>query len=317
MKKNLYILLALVLVFTSLTPVFGENKIKLEVNGQIIKPDVEPFIENGRTLVPIRFISEALGYNVSWNQEKREVSVFNQSVDMVLKIGDKDAIVNGKLINLDVPAKIVESRTFVPLRFIGESFGMFVDWNDTERKVIVKENLGENLKDFDTKNLTKEEAEYLNEILSIREDIKNSFDNAKYYLFEAGNTLDKDTITSMVYKYMNEIDGLLKGRLANINVPERFKTSHEAFVKSSKELVDAINKMLTSFGSGNKSDAISAFTMMTNFSIMMKDSFDRLKAEAAGVEYRAQEGIKDYKDILNGTDQDRVIKNLLDKIGQK
>lgn len=317
MKKSIYVLLALVLVFTSLTPVFAENKIKLEVNGQVVTPDVEPFIENGRTLVPIRFISEALGYNVSWNQDKREVSVFNQSVDMVLKIGDKDAIVNGKLINLDVPAKIVDSRTFVPLRFIGESFGMFVDWNDTDRKVIVKENLKENFKEFEAKNLTPEEAEYLNNILSIRGIIKDSFDNAKYYLFEAGNTVDKDTITSMVYKYMNEIQGLLNDRLANIKVPERFKASHEAFVNGSKELVSAINKMLTSFGNGNKSDAISAFTTMTNFSIMMRDSFDRLKAEAAGVEYRAQEGIRDYKDILTNTDQDRIIKNLFDKIGQR
>lgn len=317
MKKNLYILLALVLVFTSLTPVFAENKIKLEVNGQIINPDVEPFIENGRTLVPIRFISEALGYNVSWNEEKREVSVFNSYMDLVLKIEDKDAIVNGKLVNLDVPAKIVDSRTFVPLRFIGESFGLFVDWDNDARKVIVKENINENLKDFDTKNLTEEEIKYLNEILSVREIIKDNFDNAKHYLFEVGDAVDKDTVTSMVYKCMEGIERQLKDRMANINVPERFKASHETFVKSSKELVDAINKMLTSFKDGDKSDAISAFTMMTNFSIMMKDSYDRLKAEAAGVEYRAQEGIKDYKDILKNTDQNEVIKNLLDKIGQK
>lgn len=317
MKKNLYILLALVLVFTSLTPVFAENKIKLEVNGQIIKPDVEPFIENGRTLVPIRFISEALGYNVSWNEEKREVSVFNSYMDLVLKIGDKDAIVNGKLVNLDVPAKIVDSRTFVPLRFIGESFGLFVDWDNDARKVIVKENINENLKDFDTKNLTEEEIKYLNEILSVREIIKDNFDNAKHYLFEVGDAVDKDTVTSMVYKCMGEIERQLKDRMANINVPERFKASHEAFAENSRQLVDAINKMLTSFKDGNKSDAISAFTMMTNFSIMMKDSYDRLKAEAAGVEYRAQEGIRDYKDILKNTDQNEVIKNLLDKIGQK
>jgi hypothetical protein len=112
----------------------------IKVNGEkVIFPDGQPFIESGRTLVPVRFIAEALGHKVDWIQETRTVTI--DDGEILLPIGSTTATVNGETVTLDVPAKLLESRTYVPLRFISENLDCTVDWFNANRSIIINEKL--------------------------------------------------------------------------------------------------------------------------------------------------------------------------------
>ena len=115
------------------------GKKKAKMNGKDYLLDAPPFIENGRTLVPIRFIAESFGAKVDWIGETKTVIINLESkkISIVLQIGSKIAIVNGERITLDVAPKIVNGRTFVPLRFVAETFGAEVLWNGSERKITI------------------------------------------------------------------------------------------------------------------------------------------------------------------------------------
>ncbi|PMP83261.1 MAG: hypothetical protein C0175_02075 [Caldisericum exile] len=116
----------------------GKNEIV--INGEKSLIDAAPYIKNGRTLVPIRFISEAFGAKVDWNNATREVTIKLLDKTIILKIGSPYAIINGKqtLIdkdNLKVVPEITNGRTFVPIRFISETFGAKVEWNNETRQI--------------------------------------------------------------------------------------------------------------------------------------------------------------------------------------
>jgi len=112
-------------------------EIKVLVNGAAVTFDQPPIIENGRTLVPLRAIFEALGATVEWEQSTQTVTAVKDDVTIVLKIGDSFLTKNGERIALDVPAKIVGGRTLVPARAVAESFGADVQWNGTTRTVTI------------------------------------------------------------------------------------------------------------------------------------------------------------------------------------
>ena len=101
--------------------------------------DVEPIIENDRTLVPFRAIFEAMGCAVYYAEEdgKQIVSARRANDVLTLTIGEDKMYFNGKEITLDVPAKIKDSRTLVPLRAVSEAFECEVDWYDNIRTIII------------------------------------------------------------------------------------------------------------------------------------------------------------------------------------
>lgn len=95
--------------------------------------DLQGTIVDGRFLVPMRSIFESLGASVDWDGTTRTVTGIKDNVSVRLKIDDKNALVNGKKYELDVPAQIINSRTYVPMRFIGESLGADVNWDADNR----------------------------------------------------------------------------------------------------------------------------------------------------------------------------------------
>ena len=132
MKKLLCSLSALVLSLTSVVSAFAATP-TVYVDGEKLVTDVEPFIEEDRTMVPMRAIFEAVGASVTWDQDTQTViSIKNDEATqnvVVLQIGNTSAFVNSESVALDVPAKVINDRTFVPLRFVMESLDANVDWN--------------------------------------------------------------------------------------------------------------------------------------------------------------------------------------------
>lgn len=147
--KKLSLLLILSLLFANLGFVFsGPNTaeaasaIKVVVNDANLQMDVAPVIENGRTLVPLRAIFEALKANVDWDAKTRTVTAKKDTTTVKLVIGQKTAYVNGKAVTLDAPGKIKNGKTLVPVRFIAQAFGCKVDWNASARTVVVDQFAG-------------------------------------------------------------------------------------------------------------------------------------------------------------------------------
>ncbi len=113
----------------------AEKEVTAYLNGKQINFDVPPIIENGTTLVPVRAIFEAMGMAVDWDNETSSVIAEGNGNKLILPVGNNTATVNGKDYILNVPAKIVDGRTLVPVRFVAESVGGNVDWNQEEKRV--------------------------------------------------------------------------------------------------------------------------------------------------------------------------------------
>lgn len=110
--------------------VFGETKIN----------DVAPVIRSERTMLPIRFVVEALGGSIAWNATQRTVTIVKDDTVMVIAIGAATASVNGQPVLLDAPAFIENSRTYLPLRFVAENLDAQVTWDAETRQVIIIPN---------------------------------------------------------------------------------------------------------------------------------------------------------------------------------
>jgi len=148
MKKLLVLLLVVTMLsgFFAFIPVKADSKVIIQmtigsktayVNSKATSLDQPPVIENGRTLVPFRFIGESVGAKVDWDGVKRAASYVFGDMNIVLTIGSTTAIVNGVKNKLDVAPKILSGRTVVPVRFVSESMGATVDWNSTTKMVTV------------------------------------------------------------------------------------------------------------------------------------------------------------------------------------
>jgi len=142
MLKTYLKFITIVFIITILTSTVGlaEIPLRVVVNGEKVNfPDAQPFIdENGRTQVPVRFVSEALGANVDWNGDTKKVTVTLNSRKVVLTIGLKTYEINNQTYQMDTVALLKESRTFVPIRFVSEALGATVTWDQNARSVYIK-----------------------------------------------------------------------------------------------------------------------------------------------------------------------------------
>ena len=113
------------------------NEKEAVVFGNAVINDVAPVIVNGRTMLPIRFIAEALGATVDWNDAEKKVTIKSDDKEIVIYIGSDTAYINGVAEKLDVKAFIKDNRTYLPLRFISENLGADVQWIAEEKKVVI------------------------------------------------------------------------------------------------------------------------------------------------------------------------------------
>lgn len=96
--------------------------------------------QNGRTLVPIRAVSEALGAQVTWVQESNQVRLLRGTDEIVMTLGQTGATRNGQPFQMDVAPFAQEGTTFVPVRYISEFFGQTVTWDGPLHRVLITED---------------------------------------------------------------------------------------------------------------------------------------------------------------------------------
>lgn len=97
-----------------------------------------PVIREGRTLMPVRAVVEAMGGTVEWNDLDREVVLNKNERQIKLIIGSRLVKLNGVEKNLDVAPVIIGGRTMLPIRFIAESFGYAVAWDEPTKTVTLR-----------------------------------------------------------------------------------------------------------------------------------------------------------------------------------
>lgn len=110
---------------------------KISVFGRELKNDVAPKIVNDRTMLPIRIVAESLGGTVTWNGELQRVTIQKGADVILITIGADTAYVNGTAVKLDAAAFVENGRTYLPLRFVSETLGAQVAWNEAEKTVTI------------------------------------------------------------------------------------------------------------------------------------------------------------------------------------
>jgi hypothetical protein len=94
--------------------------------------------KSGRALVPVRFVSEALGAKVDWDDETRQITVKDGGKEIVLTLGSGNVLVDGVQHSLDCePTTLPPGRTFIPIRFVSETLGAVVDYNPDSGQIII------------------------------------------------------------------------------------------------------------------------------------------------------------------------------------
>ena len=108
-----------------------------------IKTDVPAMVMSGRTLVPARAVTEALGAKITWNGSNKTATITKGTKTIVLKVGSSKATVNGKSVSLpgNISAELITykgaGRTMVPFRFISEQLGADIAWNNNAKRVTI------------------------------------------------------------------------------------------------------------------------------------------------------------------------------------
>ncbi len=176
MKKILYLAILFALIF--INPIYASSnfnvtinnsifKVKsagVEINGEKLNTEFKPYIKNGRTFVPIREITEKLGANVNWDNKNKSITIKNDSKIIKMQIDSSTVFVNDKKMSVDkdqVPKLTSyktprsETKTMVPLRFISETFGYDVDWDNDKVVATISTIKSANLSEEKKSNIQK------------------------------------------------------------------------------------------------------------------------------------------------------------------
>jgi g-D-glutamyl-meso-diaminopimelate peptidase len=162
MKKSFFLFFMTFVVYFSANGFAQE--IKVNLNGHPLNFDPSPIVQDGRTLVPFRSLFEKLGAEVIWDESKRTAIGYTDGIMIELTIDSNIAKVNGIQIALDVPARIIHDRVFVPLRFVSTNLNLRVGWaKDTKTVILKDENVvedGPDLFTFQSDPITEDSAPY-------------------------------------------------------------------------------------------------------------------------------------------------------------
>lgn len=189
MKKVTAIILSVAMMAAIGITAIAETSDKVTVTldgNEIAFPDAQPFVDvRDRTLVPIRFVSEAMGAKVDWENDTQTAVIVKDNDTVRYTIGQPLAYLNGEMMTFDSFGILKEDRTFVPIRFISELLACDVQWVENEKRVEIT-SPGENIK-FPEPKLTIHypESEYDKRMFWITLDNYREFQrNCPYYEFK-------------------------------------------------------------------------------------------------------------------------------------
>ena len=118
------------------------GRINITLNGEYQYFYDKPVNSEGRILLPFRELFEFFSLDVSWDDETKTATARNEEKEIKITVDKLSAYVDGEEKTLDVPAKIINSKTYAPMRFVAEALGYKVDWNQKEQTVMLRNGGG-------------------------------------------------------------------------------------------------------------------------------------------------------------------------------
>lgn len=256
-----------------ITPVFaakefnvsiGNTQFKVKeagvlVNNKTLKTEFSPYIKQGRTFVPIREITEKLGADVDWRAKDKSIKITLNGDVIKMKINSPIVTVNGKKINLDnaqspqlalYKSPKRETKTMVPLRFISETFGYNVDWNNDKVRAEIstyKNNSIVEDKEKDSKN-TKNKNTNNKKNTKKASVSSNSIFDSNYFV---SNAEKKETS-----KITNEIKGGNKDKIFEEADLDKSDENKKRVIKDKIEVNGKLNIVIDPGHGGKDSGAV-------------------------------------------------------------
>lgn len=271
MKKIIKI--SILIMAMLITPVFaakefnvsiGNTQFKVKeagvlVNNKTLKTEFSPYIKQGRTFVPIREITEKLGADVDWRAKDKSIKITLNGDVIKMKINSPIVTVNGKKINLDnaqAPQLALykspkrETKTMVPLRFISETFGYNVDWNNDKVRAEIstyKNNSIVEDKEKDSKNTKNKNTNNKKNTKKANVSSKSIFDS-NYFV---SNAEKKETS-----KITNEIKGGNKDKIFEEADLDKSDENKKRVIKDKIEVNGKLNIVIDPGHGGKDSGAV-------------------------------------------------------------
>ncbi|WP_246061491.1 copper amine oxidase N-terminal domain-containing protein [Paenibacillus oralis] len=118
-------------------PAQAAKPISIYIDGSRLATKQAPLAINGRVMLPMRAIFEALGASINWNQKSQTVTAQKNGTTIKLKIKAKTATIDNKTVKLDVPAQNLRGTTMVPVRFVSEALGESVGYTNKTKIVTI------------------------------------------------------------------------------------------------------------------------------------------------------------------------------------
>jgi len=181
LKISIFLLLVVLVHSNS---VFAEGSdIRLLVNGDDITNLSRPVIKEDRMLVPIRFVSESLGASVQWDENNRSVTIRRNNDHIFMKIDSRLIQYNdGAQYQLsDVAPKIIDDRTYVPVRLVSNALGVGIHWDDSDRIVSIRSDEISEIEPFyDVKINNLENGSEINGKTTVHYDLPNQYKKSTY-----------------------------------------------------------------------------------------------------------------------------------------
>ncbi|MFA7636315.1 MAG: copper amine oxidase N-terminal domain-containing protein [Monoglobales bacterium] len=209
MKKRIFTAALVFVVALSMSlNVFAASRIFLDL--EEVVTDTPPQIIIDRTMVPVRAISEMIGYDVEWLDEKKQVEIWEpsrQHPTIIMQVGNTTAYYEKYVeeidervsyeATLDSPPIIVNSRVLVPLRFISEAVGYEVDYNVDSADVYL----------FSPEYMKNQEGEGIGETKPVTEDEINFLLSLKTNSWLSLKTEQKEKAVAIIARWWDEVDG--------------------------------------------------------------------------------------------------------------
>lgn len=141
MKKIISLLITVVLVMSSLICLsVADEGITVYLEGRKINFDVPPQTINGRTMVPIRAIFEAMGATVSWDEATQTAISTKNNTTVKMTLNRTTYYINDTASEMDVTPVIIDGRTLAPAIYVAEAFGYYVNWDSITKSVLISKN---------------------------------------------------------------------------------------------------------------------------------------------------------------------------------
>ncbi len=195
------VFIAVILLMVNQIPLDARETVAIELNGQTIVYNEEygfPFIdENDRTQVPFRLTMETFGADVSWDQERFVATAELDDIRIDVPIGEQYILRNGERILNDTTSRIIDSRTYLPIRIVLEAFGAEVKWDNKNFKVVIQYEAEANIftripKYFDLRNTNRLSP------------IKDQFDTGACWAFASYGAMESQLLPDEVWDFSED-----------------------------------------------------------------------------------------------------------------